>query len=392
VRMICVIDGLGFGGAERSLAELLPGLVAAGIEPTVACLHHREGGVEREILEQGFDVRFLPRGAAARVRTLRRLIREVSPALIQTTLVPSSLVGRFAAAGTGVPVLTSLVNQLYTPERRSDPHVNLVALRAVRRVDRWSARHLTTHFHAITHSVKRWAITDLGIPAERVSVIERGRDPARLGKPSEQRRAHARAQLGLAADAEVIVAVGRQEFQKGHRFLLEAVATVAARRPGTVLLLAGRDGAETKHLRALAGRRSLDSVVRFLGHRHDLPEMLAASDVFAFPSLWEGLGGAVIEAMALGLPIVASDLEPVREVVEDGRCAVLVPPRSPDGLASAISSLMEDRARARLLGMRGREIFVQRFTLERITERMVELCRRVANAAAAPVTDDLEVV
>lgn len=383
MRLLCVIDGLGFGGAERSLAELLPGLAAAGIEPMVVCLRRREGGVERDVLAQGFDVRFLPNSWPAQVRALRRMIRETSPALVQTTLAAASLVGRFAAAGSGVPVLTSLVNQSYSRDRMEDPHVRAVAVRGIRAVDGWTARHLTTHFHAITRSVKRWAVETLRIPADRISVVERGRDPLRLGEPGPERRSAARERLALPRDAAVFVAVGRQEFQKGHRFLLEAMARVAADRPSAILLLAGRKGAETKHLRALAERPPLDRAVRFLGHRDDLPDVLAASDLFVFPSLWEGLGGAVIEAMALGLPIVASDLEPVREVVEDGRCALLVPPRSSDKLASAISSLLADDARARSLGAQGRETYLRRFTLERSTERMVELCHRVA--AGAPV-------
>jgi glycosyltransferase involved in cell wall biosynthesis len=175
--------------------------------------------------------------------------------------------------------------------------------------------------------------------------------------------------------------VGRQEFQKGHRVLLEAMAEVASARPSAVLLLAGREGAETEHLHGLAGRARLDGVVRFLGHRDDLPDVLAASDVFVFPSLWEGLGCAVIEAMALGLPIVASDIEPVREVVEGDRCAELVPPRDAARLAAAVISLLADRPRAQTLGRRGRETFLRRFTLEQITARMVELFRRVAERA-----------
>jgi glycosyltransferase involved in cell wall biosynthesis len=376
--MLAVIDGLGYGGAERSLAELLPGLVAAGIEPTVACLFRREGGVEAEVLAAGYDVRFLPRGRAARVRALRGVVRETSPHLMQTTLIGSTMVGRLAGAGTGVPLLTSLVNVPYSDERRDDPHVNPLALRLVRAADGWTARHLTTHFHAITHAVKRRAVQDLRIPEERITVIERGRDPERLGEPSPARRARARAMLGLAPDDEAIVAIGRQEYQKGHRFLFEAMSVLAASRPRAILLVAGRGGAEADELRRMAARPPLDRVVRFLGHRQDVPEILAAADVFAFPSLWEGLGCSVLEAMALGLPIVASDLEPIREVVEDGRCAVLVPPRTPGALASAISSLLDDRPRAEALGLEGREIFRRRFTLDRITQRMVELCRRVA--------------
>jgi len=393
MRMICVIDGLGFGGAERSLAELLPGLAAAGIEPTVVCLHHRAGGVEGEVLERGFDVRFLPPGGPARIRTLRRLIREISPALLQTTLVESSLVGRVAAAGTGVPVLTSLVNQSYTAERRADPRVNHLALRGIRTVDGWTARHMTAHFHAITDAVRRWAMATLRVSPERVTVVERGRDADRLGQPGRRRRAAARERLGLSEDADVLVAVGRQEFQKGHRFLLQAMPGVVASRPTAILLLAGREGAETEHLRSLVQRSRLDRSVRFLGHRDDLPDILAASDLFVFPSLWEGLGGSLLEAMALGVPIVASDLEPVREVVERDRCAMLVPPREPVSLASAITTLLVDRARARELGTEGRKIFSERFTLQRSTARMIDLCRRVARASddTRPLGERLEV-
>ena len=393
MRMLFVIDGLGFGGAERSLAELLPGLVAAGIDPTVACLRRRDGGVQDEVLAQGFDVRFLPQGPASRIRALRRTIRDTTPALIQTTLAAATFAGRFAAAGTGVPVLTSLVNQSYTPERMADPHARPTAVRAIRLIDGVTARHLTTHFHAITQAVKRWAVDTLRVPAGRITVVERGRDPWRLGDPGPERRARARERLGLPPDAHVVVAVGRQEFQKGHRFLLEAMTEVVAAHPSAVLLLAGRDGAESAHLRAMAARPPLDRAVRFLGHRGDLPDVLAASDVFAFPSLWEGLGGAVIEAMALGLPVVATELQPVREVVEGDRCAVLVPPRASRATASAISGLFTDLPRAQALGASGREIFLKRFTLQRSTERMIALFRRLADPrpTTPPVEDALEV-
>jgi glycosyltransferase involved in cell wall biosynthesis len=392
VRLVSVIDGLGFGGAERSLAELLPGLVEAGIDPTVVCLRRRDGGVERDVIGQGFQVRFLPPGRVERIKALREILREGPADLLHTSLVESSLVGRIAAMKTGVPVLTSLVNQAYTAERRSDPHVHRWAVSGVRAVDRVTARHMTSHFHAITHAVKRWAVESLRISAERITVVERGREPRRLGEPGPERRAAARDQLGVARDAEVIVAVGRQEFQKGHRFLVEAMPSVVRSRPAAVLLLAGREGAETAHLRGLVARLGLQQTVHFLGFRSDLPEVLAASDVFAFPSLWEGLGGAVIEAMALGLPIVATDLEPVREVVEDDRCALLVPTRAPDELAEAIARLLGDPGLGAALGVQGRDIFQERFTLQRSTERMVALYRRVAQGSTPrAATDGIEV-
>lgn len=378
--MVFVIDALGFGGAERSLAELLPGLAAAGIDPVVVCLHHREG-VEANVRAQGFDVRILPAGRGARLAALRRVMEDDSPALIHTTLAAATLTARCAAVGTGVPVLTSLVSQSYGPERMADPHVRPAAVRAIRLVDGWSARHLTTHFHAITHAVKRWAVETLRVTPRRVTVVERGRDPRRLGEAGLERRASARLRLGLPPNAPVLVAVGRQEYAKGHRFLLTAMPRVIAAHPSAVLLLAGRPGAETVHLRQLADRMGAGRSIRFLGHRDDLPDVLAACDLFVFPSLWEGLGGSLIEAMALRLPIVASELEPIREVVEGGSCAVLVPPRDPMAIGSAISSLLGDRNRARDLGSRGREIFERRFTLDRSTERMISLLHRVAQTS-----------
>jgi glycosyltransferase involved in cell wall biosynthesis len=287
------------------------------------------------------------------------------------------VVGRFAAAGRGRPVLSSLVNVAYAPIRLHDPNVRASRLWAARMIDGWTARHLTTHFHALTEAVKRGAVSSLRIDPERITVIERGRDPERLGEPSRKRRAAARAALGLTQDGDVVVTVGRQEFQKGQRHLLEAFARLAAARPEAVLLVAGREGHASADLETFRAGLGVGDRVRLLGHRTDVPEILAAADVFAFPSLYEGFGGAVIEAMALGLPVVASDLPALHEVVEAERTGVLVPPGSAADLASAIGGLLDDPARARAMGERGRATFLERFTVERTTARMVELYGRI---------------
>jgi glycosyltransferase involved in cell wall biosynthesis len=298
---------------------------------------------------------------------------------VHTSIFEADVTGRLAAAGTGVPVLTSLVNTSYATVRRQDPDVAPWKLAATRSIDGWTARHLTTHFHAITHAVGDAAVRDLLLDPERITVIERGRDPSRLGEPSPERRAAARAGLGLTSEAPVLVTVGRQEFQKGQWHLLEAMPKVLAAHPDARLLLAGRTGNASGRLDEVVRSARLDGQVTFLGHRDDVPEILAAADVFVFPSLYEGLGGALIEAMALGLPIVASDLPAIREVVEDGRNAVLVPPGSSSDLAAAIDALLTDEPRRSAMGARGREIFEERFTLERSAARMLALFERVAS-------------
>jgi glycosyltransferase involved in cell wall biosynthesis len=374
--VLFVINGLGTGGAERSLAEMLPGMASAGVASTIACLIRRAEGVEEEVRRQGFDVRILEGdGFLSRARALRRLIAAKRPHLVHTAIFESDLAGRLAAVGTSVPVLSSLVSMPYDPIRRRDPNVRAVSLGAARLIDGWTGRHMTAHFHANSHAVKRAAMASLHIRPDRITVVERGRDRARLGDPGGERRRRVRAGLGLREDHEVLVNVGRREYAKGQRYVLEALSLLIGDRPRLRLLIAGRSGRQAEQLSRITGQLALGERVEFLGHRADVPDLLAAADVFVFPSLYEGLPGVLIEAMALGLPIVASDLEAIREVVEVGRSALLVPPGDPEALALAIARLLDDRALARSFGAYGRRVFEQRFTLERSTQRMVDLYR-----------------
>jgi glycosyltransferase involved in cell wall biosynthesis len=245
-------------------------------------------------------------------------------------------------------------------------------------VDLLTSRCLTTHFHAVSQAAKDSATTSLRIPAERITVVERGRNPGRLGQSGLERRWKSRQQLGLAAEDEVIVNLGRHEYQKGQKYLLEAAATLSFAHPRLILLMAGRQGNLTNELEKFKDHLGLNGQVRFLGHRQDVAEILAAADLFVFPSLYEGLPGAVIEAMALGLPIVASDIPPVREVVEENRNALLVAPASSAELAKAIATLFDDRDKALAYGRHSRKIFETRFTLQHSAARMIELYQKVA--------------
>jgi glycosyltransferase involved in cell wall biosynthesis len=378
VKVLFLIDSLGPGGAERSLVELLPYLFTAGIEASVVTLAHSAEGYESDARATGSSVVSLgAKRAPARIRELRGLMRREAPDLLHTTLIASDVLGRIAARGTGVRVITSVVNTTYDPVRLGDPGVRAWRLRAVRAVDSWTARHFTDHFHAISHTVAGAARNSLGIEDDRITVIERGRDPRRLGLCTPERRAKARDALGLRCSDQALVAVGRHEWQKGHHVLLEALPGLVAHRPNTMLVIAGRTGNATPALRASVSRLGLEERVRFLGHRMDVPEVLAAGDVFVFPSLYEGLGGAVIEAMALGMPIVASDLPALREIVEPGVSAELVPAGAPDLLERALNKLLGDASFATQIGGRARSRFLERFTMDTCAPRMIGMYRRV---------------
>jgi glycosyltransferase involved in cell wall biosynthesis len=381
VRVVLVVNSLGSGGTERSTAVLLPRLVALGIDPVVAVLVRREVGDEARVRAAGIPVVHLAGGSLpAQARALRALVRDAAPALVHTAIFEADLVGRLGCAGSGVPVLSSLVNTPYDRARRFDPNVRPVKLQAARALDAATAHLLTAHFHAVSEGVARHAVRTLGIPRRRITVVERGRDPGELGRRTPGRRQAARAALGLADDDELVLTAGRQEYQKGHVHLAEALALLARRRPRLRVAIAGREGNATAALQAAIDRTGTADRVMVLGYRDDVADLLCAADLFVLPSIYEGTAGAVLEAWALETPVVASRVTGLEGIVRDRHDAWLVEPRCPAALATAIDRLLGDATLARRLAAAGYDTFVSRFGLDRSAARMADLYRRVAAA------------
>jgi glycosyltransferase involved in cell wall biosynthesis len=385
LRLLLVIPGIDSGGgAEQSLLELVPELIDTGIEVSVVYMEVRPTGNEGQLerIGAGLDL-VADRRLDGRVRGVRRVIASRRPDIVHTMLFEADLAGRLAAwraPGCSPIVLSSIVNTSYDPVRFADPNVRPWKLQAVRMVDGWTARNLTDHFHAISCAAKNAAVESLDIDPNRVTVVERGRDRSRLGDPSPERRARARARLGLSQDARVIVTVGRQEFQKGHGYLVRAFDRLARTRPDAELLLVGRRGRKSEEIDAQMASSRYHDRIRALGHRDDVPDLLAAADVFALPSLYEGFGCAAIEAMALGLPVVASNLPVMHEVVEDGGSGLLVQPGNVEAFAAAIGQLLDNPEARRRFGDWGRQLFLEQFTAERSHRRMIELYKRLVTA------------
>jgi glycosyltransferase involved in cell wall biosynthesis len=376
--VLLVISRLdGTGGAGRSVAELTCGLKRAGVRAELACFRHSSRSLEEDLLREGvplhvLEVDHLPTA----IWRLRRLIRDRRPDLVHTTMYAADQAGRLAALGTGTPVLSTITTPTHDPAR--DETAPLWRRRLLWALDGWTSRHLTSRIHAITYALKDSAVRGLGVRPDRVTVVYRSRDEERLGEPSEERRRTVRRALGLE-NATVVLTLGRQAPEKGQTHLLDAFALVVAAHPSAVLLVAGARGSATPALEAAMRERGIEASVRFLGHREDVGDLLAAADAFAFPSLFEGLGGALIEAMALGTPIVASDLPAVREVTGDGAVALLVPPGDPAALASALMRLLEDPILASELADAGRSRHRECFTPEVVTAGLIDLYREVVS-------------
>jgi glycosyltransferase involved in cell wall biosynthesis len=379
VRILAVIDGLGTGGAERSLAELVPLLKVQGFEFEVAFFRDRHPGVEDLLRKDHVPLRRIRgRNWITRCVRLRREIRRFEPALVHATLVGPSITARVAAAGTGAPVLTTLVGTTYTPPAPLSGKGFRPAF--IRTVDSWTARHLNAGFHAISHAVADDAAAHLLIAENSVTVIPRGRGRARLGWPSPDRSERVRHELAVPYDADLVVSVGRQEERKGHVTLVDAWAGIAGARPRAHLVIAGRPG-----LASPAIGRALDDLpvearrrVHLVGHAEDVGDLLSASDVFVFPSLHEGLGGALLEALAMSMPVVASDLPAFREFLVPGENAILVPTGCASAFAEAIARLLDDKPLRGRMAAANLQLFERRFQLDAVAQQTERLYREVA--------------
>lgn len=378
MRVLHVIDALGLGGgAEHSLAGMLPHLRDRGVDSVVVCMAPRQGGLQARLLEEGFEVYVLQASSwLGRVFQLRRRIRTLSPDLVHASLPASCLVSRIACVGLRVPLLNSLVNTSYDPIRLR-ASVRRWKLATLQLLDGITARHLVDHFHALTRTVEREAVETLRIRPDRVTVIPRGRSAAQLGAPSADRRRRARMLLGVGDDTPLFLNVGRQDHQKAQALLIHAFSLVLRTVSDAVLVIAGREGDASEEIARAIIETDVGSAVQLLGHRIDVPELLAAADVFLLPSLYEGLGGSLIEAMALSVPIVGSDAPAIKEVLGDGELGVLVPVGDARLLADGMVRLLEDDRLREELGRKGVVEFRSRYEIGRVMNATLALYEAV---------------
>lgn len=206
-----------------------------------------------------------------------------------------------------------------------------------------------------------------GLPPELPRVVHSGIDPARLaGAPD--RRDDYRREFRVPPGGALVGNVGHCADHKGQRWLVAAAPAVLERHPGTRIVIVG-EGELLEDLRAQARGLGVADRVLFPGFRPDVPSLLRAFDLFAFPSHLEGLGTSVLDALAVGLPVVATTAGGIPEMIDDGVHGLLVPPKDAAALARALVALLDDPARARRLGDAGRARVLAEFTVERTVEK-----------------------
>jgi len=201
---------------------------------------------------------------------------------------------------------------------------------------------LTDAAVAVSGSTREFLISERFVPREKVRLIWNGAPLDEFAPAGPDEAAALRREFGIAPDTPLIGAIGRLNAQKGHRYLLDAAATVLAKRPDVKVFVAG-DGDLAQALREQARRLGIADRVVMAGHRRDVPRILAAIDIFTIASVYEGTPLTLFEAMAAGKAVVSTEVDGCAEVIKDGETGLLVPPRDPAALAEALLVVVEDR-------------------------------------------------
>jgi glycosyltransferase involved in cell wall biosynthesis len=340
------------GGGEMWLTTLCESLDRDRFSPSVA-IHYREALAER-LIEYGIPVHILPvhhlqvrpigQGILSPWRilgsgvALYRLAKQLRAQIIHTfcleALQASLLAGRMAR----IPVVVSVLNS--GPFMREDK----IALRLVDTTIA-NAQSILDEIQADGVALADACVIRLGIDTERFATAS---------------GAAVRQQLQVGDEVPLVGMVGNIEWRKGYDLLIRAAAQVTEQYPQTRFLIVGADnsenGSETARLHALAAELGVAQHLVFMGARRDVPEILAALDVFVLCSRAEGLSQAMIEAMAAGKPVVVTPVGGTAEAVEQGKNGLLVPPNDPDALARGIRFLLANPGEARQMGLVGQQL------------------------------------
>ncbi|MFN0161688.1 MAG: glycosyltransferase family 4 protein [Burkholderiales bacterium] len=358
-------------------------MAAAGWRVEGACA---DGHYMRDLRGRGCIMHALPiarslaphRNVAALAHMLRLLKRERYDILHVHTPV-AALLGRIAGRLAGVPMIVYTAHGFYFHEGM--PAWKRRAYMALE----WIGGRVTDLLFTQSAEDAATAVTAGFVRAENVVAIGNGVDPGQFPETSPLRRTAARARLGVPADALVVGMIGRLVEEKGYPEFLAAAVEVAGRFPTAVFVAVGErlasDHAGCIDTELTRAHAALGDRLLLTGQREDIPDLLAAFDLFTLPSYREGMPRTIIEAMMTGLPVVATDIRGSREEVVHDETGLLVPVRDARALAAAWNTLLADAERRERMGKAGRARALSQFDERAIVERQIrEICARLPPA------------
>ncbi len=341
-RVMFVTPCFGYGGLERVLLDIIGNLDRTRFTPAFCTLLEPDSRMYARLERLDLPCTVLDKGEGINWSIpfrLSRLLRREHIELVNAHDIGATLYAAPAArlAGIGKFVHTD--------------HSQILTKTSFQPVYRWILRNLVTRSITVSLDLEEHLVREYGIPRAAVETIPNGIDVGRFADAADP--AGLRRELRIPGGVPVVGTIGRLTKQKGTEYLIRAFDELSNRSPDAILVIVG-DGELRPDLEALAAGLASSGSIVFTGIREDVPELLRLFDIFVLPSLWEGQPVTIMEAMAAGLPIVATDVGGNAEILHGGEYGLLVPPADPGELAAAMIELLGDVGRARRLGEHAR--------------------------------------
>lgn len=369
IKLVYVIDGLGMGGAERLMIPLLQNLDRDRFTARVCVLKtHRENPLAEDIRALGVPVDGVNvsglRDLAALGR-LRAYLKGHHANLVHTQLEFADVFGNLAAKTLRLPSICT-VHVLPSREGRAKTWLH-------QRVEWLALRWFCDRVLTVSEETRQHYIAESGIPAHKILTLYNGIDLSPYTRLElDLARVAVREEFHLPPDSLLLATVAVLRPQKGIEYMIRALPDVAAAHPNARYLIVG-DGSHREALEAEAKKTGMAERIVFAGMRRDTSRLLAASDVFVLPTLTEALPTVLAEAMASSLPIVASAVGGVPEMVTDGENGLLVPPAQPAALSRACTALLNDAELRQRMGGRGWQIVNEKFNVAAQVRELEEI-------------------
>lgn len=363
-----LITELDIGGAEKVLLSLVRKLDKDKYNIMVGYMKG-EGNLVEDFREAGvkvFNLKMRTRVDVRAVIRLYRLLKKENIKIIHTHLIQADICGFLAGKGAGVPVIISTKHGPNEFRKRFSIPVWL---------DGIFGNHSDRIF-AVSQAVKDFLMEWEKISKDKFTVINNGIDLEEFNIDIDIPRK--KEELGLSLSSKVVGSVGRLDECKGYMFFLKAMPKILEHVPEARFIFVGEGPLRSK-LEKMSRELKVEQNIIFLGVRRDIPEILSAMDLFVLPSIVEGFGIVLLEAMAMGKPVIASRVGGIPEIVKDGVTGILVEPASPSDLASSIVKLLKDPLEAKRIGEAGREEVKRRFTAEAMTQKIELVYNEIFN-------------
>jgi glycosyltransferase involved in cell wall biosynthesis len=368
-KVLFLIETLGVGGAEKSLLQILPRLRKVDV---LLCHLFATNPMKSDFQRAGVEVVSLnihPCRFSAAIRPVRKIVRDWAPDIIHGTLYHADICGRLIGFTSRNIVVSSIVNDNYSKLRlRGLDRAGGIKVLLYKFIDRITS-NVPSRFLANSNAVADAYSRAVKVSRDRISVIYRGRD-AKLFRTnrSDSTKQHILAELGIGFAGPIVLNVGRLVKTKGQDTLITAFHRLLKHNPNAILLIAG-EGPERGYLLDRIRFFGVESHVRLLGVRDDIPSLLSACDVFAFPSYLEGHPGALVEAMMAACPIVATAIANNAEMIRPNQTGLLVPIDDADALASSLSHLLNSPQLAQRLGLNAQTVATEKYEISSVSRQ-----------------------